>query len=55
VQPNRKRATIALLLFGVSFGYVEAAAANYLGGCMRLCARVFSRIEPRVTYSHSLR
>ena len=29
--PNRKRATITLLLFGVSFGYVEAAAASYLG------------------------
>jgi len=31
VWPNRKRATITLLLFGVSFGYVEAAAASYLG------------------------
>src|SRR5260370_1484162 len=28
---NRKCTTIALLLFGVSFGYVEAAAASYLG------------------------
>jgi hypothetical protein len=26
-----KRTTLALLLFGIAFGYVEAAAAHYLG------------------------
>ena len=28
---DRKRATVALLLFGVSFGYVEAAVVTYSG------------------------
>ena len=29
--PDRKRATVALLLFGVSFGYIEAAVVTYSG------------------------